>query len=37
VLQGVEVLTAVALGLPAIAAEGLSWGQVRRGTATVAG
>jgi phosphatidylinositol alpha-mannosyltransferase len=36
VLQAVEVLTALALGLPALAAEGLSWTQVRRGSATVA-
>jgi phosphatidyl-myo-inositol alpha-mannosyltransferase len=31
VLQAVEVVTAVALGLPALAAEGLSWNQLRRG------
>jgi phosphatidylinositol alpha-mannosyltransferase len=36
VLQAVEVLTALGLGLPALAAEGLSWTQVRRGAATVA-
>lgn len=36
VLQAVEVLTAVALGLPALAAEGMSWSQVRRGSAAVA-
>jgi phosphatidyl-myo-inositol alpha-mannosyltransferase len=35
VLQAVEVLTALALGLPALAAEGLSWTQVRRGSATL--
>jgi phosphatidylinositol alpha-mannosyltransferase len=35
VLQAVEVLTALAMGLPALAAEGLSWTQLRRGTATV--
>jgi phosphatidylinositol alpha-mannosyltransferase len=29
VLQAVEVLTAVGLGLPALAAEGMSWSQVR--------
>ena len=34
-LQAVEVITAVALGLPALAAEGLSWSQVRRATAAV--
>jgi phosphatidylinositol alpha-mannosyltransferase len=36
VLQAVEVLTALGLGLPALAAEGLSWTQVRRTAATVA-
>jgi phosphatidyl-myo-inositol alpha-mannosyltransferase len=36
VLQTIEILTAVALGLPALAAEGLSWSQMRRGSATVA-
>jgi phosphatidylinositol alpha-mannosyltransferase len=35
VLQALEVLTAVGLGLPALAAEGLSWDQVRRGSAAV--
>jgi phosphatidyl-myo-inositol alpha-mannosyltransferase len=35
VLQAVEVLTAVGLGLPALAAEGLSWDQVRRESAVV--
>ena len=35
VLQAVEVLTAVGLGLPALAAEGMSWSQVRRGSAAV--
>jgi phosphatidylinositol alpha-mannosyltransferase len=34
VLQAVEVITAVGLGLPALAAEGMSWSQVRRGSAT---
>jgi phosphatidylinositol alpha-mannosyltransferase len=29
-LQAVEVVTALALGLPALAAEGMSWSQVRR-------
>jgi ATP-dependent Lon protease len=33
VLQAVEVVTAVALGLPALAREGLSWAQLRRTTA----
>ena len=37
VLQAVEVLTALGLGLPALAAEGLSWTQVRRTAETVAG
>jgi phosphatidylinositol alpha-mannosyltransferase len=36
VLQAVEVLTAVGLGLPALAAEGLSWSQVRRGSEAIA-
>jgi phosphatidylinositol alpha-mannosyltransferase len=36
VLQAVEVLTALGLGLPALAAEGLSWTQVRRTAGTVA-
>ena len=36
VLQAVEVLTAVGLGLPALAGEGMSWSQVRRGSAAVA-
>ena len=36
VLQAVELLTAVALGLPALAVEGLSWGQVRSGSAWTA-
>jgi phosphatidylinositol alpha-mannosyltransferase len=36
VLQAVEVLTALGLGLPALAAEGLSWTQVRRTAAPVA-
>src|SRR4051812_7604690 len=36
VLQAVEVLTALGLGLPALAAEGLSWTQLRRTAATVA-
>jgi phosphatidylinositol alpha-mannosyltransferase len=35
VLQAVEVVTALALGVPALAAEGLSWTQVRRSAATV--
>jgi phosphatidylinositol alpha-mannosyltransferase len=35
VLQAVEVLTAVGLGLPALAGEGMSWSQVRRGSAAV--
>jgi phosphatidylinositol alpha-mannosyltransferase len=35
VLQAVEVLTAVGLGLPALAAEGMSWSQVRGGSAAV--
>jgi phosphatidylinositol alpha-mannosyltransferase len=35
VLQAVEVLTALGMGLPALAAEGLSWTQLRRGTAAV--
>ncbi len=34
VLQAVEVVTAVGLGLPALAGEGMSWSQVRRGSAT---
>jgi phosphatidyl-myo-inositol alpha-mannosyltransferase len=33
VLQAIEVITALALGLPALAAEGMSWSQVRRGSA----
>jgi phosphatidylinositol alpha-mannosyltransferase len=36
VLQAVEVLTAVGLGLPALAAEGMSWSQVRRGSEAIA-
>jgi phosphatidyl-myo-inositol alpha-mannosyltransferase len=36
VLQAVEVLTALGLGLPALAAEGLSWTQVRRSAVIVA-
>ena len=35
VLQAVEVLTALGLGLPALAAEGLSWNQLRGGSAAV--
>jgi phosphatidyl-myo-inositol alpha-mannosyltransferase len=34
-LQAVEVLTALGLGLPALAAEGMSWSDVRRGSAVV--
>jgi phosphatidylinositol alpha-mannosyltransferase len=33
VLQAVEVLTALGLGLPALGAEGISWSQVRQGSA----
>ena len=33
VLQAIEVITALGLGLAALAAEGMSWSQVRRGTA----
>jgi phosphatidylinositol alpha-mannosyltransferase len=36
VLQAVEVLTAVGLGLPALAAEGMSWSQVRRSSEAIA-
>jgi phosphatidylinositol alpha-mannosyltransferase len=36
VLQAVEVVTALGLGLPALAAEGMSWTQLRRTAATVA-
>jgi phosphatidylinositol alpha-mannosyltransferase len=35
VLQAVEVLTAVGLGLPALAAEGMSWSQVRSRSASI--
>jgi phosphatidylinositol alpha-mannosyltransferase len=36
VLQAIEVLTALGLGLPALAAEGLSWSELRRTPSTAA-
>src|SRR3954462_6187882 len=36
VLQAIEVLTALGLGLPALAAEGLLWSELRRRPSTAA-